>query len=253
MASERSFEGRVALITGAGSGIGRATAVAFAREGARLALCDMNTEGLKETVAQLGGAESWTMRVNVAAGAEVEAFVAGAVERFGRLDCAVNAAGVKAAVKPLGDYSETEFDQVMDINSKGVWLCMKYEIKAMLQNGGGAIVNLASGAGILAVSHAGSYTASKHAVVGLTRVGALDYGKAGIRINAVCPGYTRTPMALASLQDFNADEQMAASMHPIGRIAEPSEQADAILYLCSDRASFITGHAMVVDGGYTIQ
>jgi NAD(P)-dependent dehydrogenase (short-subunit alcohol dehydrogenase family) len=182
----------------------------------------------------------------------VAGFIAHVVVTWGRLNCAVNNAGIRSQVLPLADFTEEAYDRIMAINTRGVWLCMKHEIRAMLAQGGGAIVNVASGAGLVAVPRAGTYVASKHAVLGLTRAGAADYAGAGIRINAICPGYTRTPMALGSLSDSGISEDQVAAALPIGRVAQPEEQAAAVLYLCSDDATYMAGHAMVVDGGHSI-
>jgi NAD(P)-dependent dehydrogenase (short-subunit alcohol dehydrogenase family) len=246
------FDGKVALVTGAASGIGRAVALAFARAGAHLALADVAAGMLQETAraAEALGAAVITGGIDVTQSEDVEAFVARTVRELGGLHCAVNNAGVKSSVALLADYSEAEFDRVMAVNTRGVWLCMKHEIHAMLPAGGGAIVNIASGAGLIAVPTAGAYVTSKHAVIGLTRAGAVDYAKHGIRINAVCPGYTRTPMALASIQEMDGlTLENVAAAQPIGRIGEPEEQANAVLYLCSERSTYMVGHALVVDGG----
>lgn len=248
------FQNKVAFVTGAAGGIGRAIALGFAREGARVALTDSDAKGLEAIAGEVraSGAEVLAEAFDITRGDAIAAFVASFVGQWGRLDCAANNAGIRSAVKPLADFSEDEFDRLMAINMRAVWLCMKHEIPVMLKQGGGAIVNTASGAGLLAVAGAGSYVASKHAVVGLTRVGAADYARHGIRINAVCPGYTRTPMALGSLADYGVSVEDVAAAQPIGRVAEPEEQAAAVLFLCSDDARFMAGHAMVIDGGHSI-
>ncbi len=249
------FMDKIVLVTGAGSGIGAAVARAFAREGACLALADLNEDGLAATardVEKLGG-QAILCPGDVTIAADVSALVARVVREFGGLDHAVNAAGVSHAPKLLADFTEAEFDRVLAINTRAVWLCMKYEIEAMLARGGGAIVNIASGAGIVTVPHMGPYVTSKHAVMGLTKAGAVDYAKHNIRINCLCPGFTRTPMALGAIRDMGGvtEEDIAAAL-PIGRIAEPEEQADAVLYLCSDDSRYMVGHALVVDGGHSI-
>jgi NAD(P)-dependent dehydrogenase (short-subunit alcohol dehydrogenase family) len=248
------FNGRTAIVTGAGSGIGAAVALAFARASANLALCDVNQAGMATTAsaARALGVKVITFRVDVTQAKEVSCFVTNTIGEYGKLDFAANCAGIRSSVKPFAEHSQEEFERVMSINTLGVWICMKYEIEAMLRNGG-AIVNIASGAGIVTVPSSAPYVASKHAVIGLTKSAAVDYAKNNIRINCVCPGYTRTPMALAAINDTIgiSVEDVAAAL-PIGRIAEPVEQANAVLYLCSDEASFMVGHALVVDGGHSI-
>ena len=251
----KEFEGKAVFVSGAAGGIGRSVALAFAREGARLAITDVNEKELNATAqtARNCGAEVITEVFDITKDAAVAAFIKRTVDKFGRLDCAVNNAGIRSEVLPLADFSEEAFDQVIAINLKSVWLCMKHEIHAMLKSGGGCIVNVASGAGIVTVPNNGSYVASKHGVVGLTKAGGIDYARQGIRINALCPGYTRTPMALGSIEDAEGLtlDGVAAAL-PMGRICEPEEQANAVLFLCSDRASYLIGHALVVDGGYSI-
>jgi NAD(P)-dependent dehydrogenase (short-subunit alcohol dehydrogenase family) len=250
------FGGKVAFVSGAAGGIGSAIALAFAREGARLALTDAEAGGLERTgrAARELGAEVIAEPFDITRSAAIEALIARAVAAWGRLDCAVNNAGIRCEVLPLADFSEEAYDRLMAINAKSVWLGMKHQIRQMLaqQPAGGAIVNTASGAGIVAVPGHGTYVASKHAVVGLTKAGAADYARYGIRINALCPGYTRTPMALGSLADSGATEEQVAAALPAGRVADPAEQAAAVLFLCSDDARYMAGHALVVDGGHSI-
>lgn len=257
MAGERNDSGefacKVVMVTGAASGIGRAVALAFAREGAILALCDQNAAGLAQTVAQ-GCPDALTGVIDVSDDAEVGDFVARALARFGRLDCAANCAGIGATNHALADIAIDAFDRMIAINLKGVWLSMKHQIPAMIASGGGSIVNIASGAGLLGTPMAAAYVAAKHGVVGLTRAGALDYAAQGIRINAICPSFTRTPMAMGMIEDREGlDEAMVNAVHPLGRMGEPHEQADAVLYLSSDRATYVTGTTLCVDGGYTAQ
>jgi NAD(P)-dependent dehydrogenase (short-subunit alcohol dehydrogenase family) len=248
------FSDRTAIVTGAGSGIGAAVALAFARASAQLALADINETGIERTAAaaRAFGAKVITSRVDVTQADEVSRFVTRTLDEYGKLDFAANCAGIRSSVKPFAEHTQDEFERVMAINTLGVWICMKYEIDAMLSSGG-AIVNVASGAGLVTVPGSAPYVASKHAVIGLTKSGAVDYAKRNIRINCVCPGYTRTPMALAAIEDTDGVtvEDVAAAL-PIGRIAEPEEQANAVLYLCSDEASNMIGHALVVDGGHSI-
>jgi len=244
--------GKVALVTGSSSGIGRASALAFAREGAQVVVSDVSVAGGEETVRliQQAAGEAVFVKADVSQPAEVEALIAKTVETYGRLDCAHNNAGIAGRTARVADDTEENWDQILAINLKGVWLCMKYEIPAMLQHGGGAIVNTASDAGLIGLRRAGAYVASKHGVVGLTKTAALEYAKAGIRVNAVCPGPIDTPM----LQQASGRviEQMAAAQ-PNGRLGKPEEIAEAAMWLCSGAASFVTGHPMPVDGGYMAQ
>ncbi len=247
------FVGRAVMVTGAASGIGRAVALAFAREGAQLALADRDEAGLAETLRLTGTNRHWASPLDVRDGAAVAQFVSEAVDRFGRIDCAVNAAGISGpSATPLADLAEEDFDRIIGINTKGVWLCMKHQIPAMIEAGGGAIVNIASGAALVAVPGSGAYVGSKHAVLGLTKAGAADYASQGVRINALCPGFTRTPMAMGSLAAMGLGEADAAATAPIRRIAEAEEQAEAALFLCSEKASFLAGHGLVADGGHSI-
>jgi NAD(P)-dependent dehydrogenase (short-subunit alcohol dehydrogenase family) len=247
------LSGKVALVTGASSGIGRAAALAFAREDAKVVVADVSVEGGEETVALIKktGSEALFVRADVARAAEVEALIARAVQMYGRLDCAFNNAGIEGAAATIPDYAEDAWDRVININLKGVWLCMKYEIAQMLKQGGGAIVNTASTAGLVGYRGGSAYVASKHGVVGLTKTAALEYAKAGVRVNAVCPGAIDTPM-MGRITGHRTERaaRMAAS-EPVGRMGQPQEIAEAVVWLCSDAASFVTGHAMAVDGGIT--
>jgi NAD(P)-dependent dehydrogenase (short-subunit alcohol dehydrogenase family) len=245
--------GKVALITGGGSGIGRASALTFAREGAKVVVADLAIEGGEETVRliQQRGGEAIFVKTDVARAAEVEALVARAVQTYGRLDCAHNNAGIEGAAATTVDYAEDAWERVLAINLKGVWLCMKYEIPQILKQGGGAIVNTASTAGLVGYRGGAAYVASKHGVVGLTKTAALEYAKAGVRVNAVCPGAIDTPMMgrLTGHRPQRAERMAAAE--PVGRMGQPEEIAEAVVWLCSEAASFVTGHAMAVDGGLT--
>ncbi len=249
------LEGRVALVTGGGSGIGQATALAFARERARVIAADVNAEGGEETVSMIeeAGGEAIFIKTDVSSSAEVEALVNATVETHGRLDCAFNNAGIGGSMALTHKRNEEEWDSTININLKGVWLCMKYEILQMLKQGGGTIVNTSSAAGLVGTIAASAYSASKHGVVGLTKSAALEYAQRGIRINAVCPGAVRTPMLENGITLLPEGEQQILAMEPIGRIASPEEIAEAVVWLCSDAASFVTGHAMAVDGGWTAQ
>ncbi len=244
--------GRSILITGAGSGIGRATALAAAREGALLVISDISEEGGLETVrlARDLGSEAFFQRADISISAEVEALIQITLKRFGRLDCAVNNAGISGPVmKRLADLDETEWTRVIDTNLKGVFLCLKHEIPVMLKQGGGSIVNIASILGLQATPMgASAYTASKHGVIGLTRAAAAEYARQHIRVNAVCPGFIDTPM-IGFARENQQLLQEIVSRYPMGRLGRPEEVGEAVVWLCSDRASFVTGQTLVVDGG----
>jgi NAD(P)-dependent dehydrogenase (short-subunit alcohol dehydrogenase family) len=252
-----TLDGKVALVTGGASGIGRATALTFAREGAKLIIADLNEEGGQQTVHMIteNGGEATFVQVDVTQTTEVEAMLSKAVETYGKLDCAHNNAGIGSRPRVLlHELPEASWEQVMNINLKGVWLCMKYEIIQMLKQGGGAIVNTASIMGLVGSwSRSGAYNASKHGVVGLTKTAALEYATSGIRVNCVCPGYIRTPLLESLLTSQPEMEAQIVARHPIGRMGRPEEIAEAVVWLCSDAASFVTGHTMTVDGGYVAQ
>ncbi len=246
---------KVALVTGSGSGIGRASALTFAREGAQVVVSDVAVEGGEETVQLIKktGGEAVFIKADVSQAAQVEALIAKAVEAYGRLDCAHNNAGIEGNSAKITDYDEADWDRVIAINLTGVWLCMKYEIPQMLQQGGGAIVNTSSVAGLLGFRTGSAYVASKHGVLGLTKTAALEYAKSAIRVNAVCPGAIDTPM-MGRITDHRPHRaaKMAAG-EPVGRMGTPQEIAEAVVWLCSDAASFVTGHPMAVDGGIVAQ
>ena len=251
----RALEGRVTLVTGGSSGIGRATSLAFAREGARVVVADIAVAGGEETVRMIeaAGGAALFVRADVSKATEVEALVTETLGRFGRLDCAFNNAGIEGSRASTVDYTEEDWDRTVGTNLKGVWLCMKYEIPRMLEQGGGAIVNTSSVYGLVAGRGVSAYVASKHGVAGLTKSAALEYAPHGIRINAVCPGAIRTPMLMRHLRDAESEERLIAAVEPIGRMGSPEEVAAAVVWLCSDAASFVTGHTMAVDGGYLAQ
>jgi NAD(P)-dependent dehydrogenase (short-subunit alcohol dehydrogenase family) len=248
------FVDRSVLVTGAGSGIGRATAQLFAAEGARVVAVDQNEADAEKTVALIkeAGGDALAIAADVSSEADCRGMVDRTVAAYGKLNIAFNNAGVGASGFAVADEEEVAFSRVIDVNLKGVFLSMKYEIPSMLAAGGGAIVNTASVAGLVGERGIGAYAASKHGVVGLTRTAALDYIGRGIRINAVCPGATRTRILADWFQDPKV-EQFILSRHPIGRIAEPEEIGRAVLFLASDDASFVVGQALAVDGGLTAQ
>ena len=246
---------KVALVTGAGSGIGRAAARIFAREGAKVAAADVNQASAEETVGLISaaGGEAFGLQADVSKAAEVEAMVATVVETYGRLDCAFNNAGIEGALASTADYTEADWAPVIAVNLTGVWLCMKYEIPRMLETGGGAIVNTSSAAGLLGAPRMPAYVASKHGVVGLTKTAALEYAKSGVRVNAVCPGVIDTSMVGRLKERRPRMFEKIVRGEPIGRIGRPEEIAETAVWLCSDAASFVTGHAMSVDGGIVAQ
>jgi NAD(P)-dependent dehydrogenase (short-subunit alcohol dehydrogenase family) len=249
--AERQFSGKVALVTGGASGIGRASAQLFAKEGASVVVSDVAVEDGEETVRHIeeDGREASFVEADVSKAAQVEALVEWAVEIYGRLDYAFNNAGIEGRMATnTADYPEEDWDRVIEINLKGVWLCMKHEIAQMLAQGGGAIVNNSSVEGLVGLQGTSAYAASKHGVVGLTKTAALEYAQSGIRVNAVCPGLIRTPMVERYSRGDTEIEAQFAAVEPVGRMGTPEEVAEAVVWLCSEAASFVTGHAMAVDG-----
>lgn len=247
------LSGQVALVTGAGAGIGRATAQAFAQQGVKVVVSDVDAKGGEATVELIraAGGDATFIRCDVTRDAEVKALVDGTVAAYGRLDYAFNNAGIEIEKGKLADGEESEFDAIMGVNVKGVWLCMKHQIPVMLAQGGGAIVNTASVAGLGAAPKMSIYAASKHAVIGLTKSAAIEYAKKKVRINAVCPAVIDTDMFRRAYEADPKKAEFAAAMHPVGRVGRVEEIAAAVLYLCSDNAGFTTGIALPVDGGAT--
>ncbi len=249
-----NFDGKVAIVTGAASGIGRAVALHYARHGAKVVVSDVNDAGGAETVEMIraaGGVAEY-LRADVSSPTDNEQLVNFALEKFGRLDFACNNAGIGGEQNPTGAYSIEAWDKVIGINLSGVFYGMRYQIPAMLQNGGGAIVNIASILGQVAFAGAPAYVAAKHGVVGLTRNAAVEYGKQGIRINAIGPAFIQTPM-IAVLDENPEIRNMLIGLHPIGRLGQPDEVAELVMWLSSDKASFVTGAYYPVDGGYLAQ
>jgi len=250
------LDGKVALITGAGSGIGRATANIFAREGAKLLIADVAEEAGLETLRGIksAGGDALFLKTDVAKWPDVEALVAKTVATYGRLDCAFNNAGIEGAGALTHKCTSENWDRVIAINLTGVWMCMKAEIAQMLlQGGGGAIVNTSSVAGLAGTKGGPAYVASKHGVAGLTKAAALEYGKQGIRVNAVCPGPIRTPMMARIMGGSEEAERRFVRGEPLRRFGQPEEIGEAVAWLCSDRASYVTGLPMPVDGGAVAQ
>ncbi|MEE1867178.1 SDR family oxidoreductase [Pseudomonas auratipiscis] len=248
-----TFSGQVALVTGGAAGIGRATALAFAAQGLKVVVADLDAVGGEGTVELIRatGAQALFVSCNVTREADVQHLMATTLESYGRLDYAFNNAGIEIEQGRLADGSEAEFDAIMGVNVKGVWLCMKYQLPLLLAQGGGAIVNTASVAGLGAAPKMSIYSASKHAVIGLTKSAAIEYAKKKIRVNAVCPAVIDTDMFRRAYEADPRKAEFAAAMHPVGRIGKVEEIASAVLYLCSDGAAFTTGQALAVDGGAT--
>jgi len=248
------FAGKVAFVTGAGSGIGRATALAFADRGAAVSIADVSAGASRAVADEIGrtGGQALGLTCDVTVSSDVQTALRQTVEAFGRLDFAFNNAGIEQAPTPLADITEDQWQRVLDIDLRGVFLCMKYEIPLVLAAGGGAIINTSSGAGVKGFAGGGAYGAAKHGVIGLTRCAALDYAAANVRINAICPGIIETPMMDRFSGGTPEGRERVIGQEPVGRMGRPEEIASAVMWLCSDNAAFTVGHALVVDGGQTV-
>jgi NAD(P)-dependent dehydrogenase (short-subunit alcohol dehydrogenase family) len=249
---KNEFENKVALVTGGSYGIGRAAAVAFAKKGAKVVIADITEDKEQETIKQIKatGSDCVFIKCDVSKEGDVKNLIQKTIEKYGRLDYAFNNAGIEGISAPIQACTEENWDHTIGINLKGVWLCMKYEIPEMLKQGKGAIVNNASVAGLVGFLNIPAYVASKHGVIGLTKNAALENAKTGIRANAVCPGIIKTPMIDRFTGNDKEIEKQFAAQEPIGRLGEPEEVAEAVVWLCSDKASFVTGTALPVDGGW---
>jgi NAD(P)-dependent dehydrogenase (short-subunit alcohol dehydrogenase family) len=250
---ETIFKNKVAIVTGGTSGIGRATAIAFAKKGAKVAVVDwIESNETVNLIKDLGG-EAIFIKCDVSKTTDVKAMVEKTIAAFGRLDYAYNNAGIEGASAPTHECTEENWDKTIGINLKGIWLCMKYEIPEILKQGKGAIVNCASVAGLVGFAGLPAYVASKHGVIGLTKTAALECAKLGIRVNVVCPGVIQTPMIDRLTGKTKEAIEQFTGLEPVGRFGQPEEIANAVVWMCSDEASFVTGHAMAVDGGFVAQ
>jgi NAD(P)-dependent dehydrogenase (short-subunit alcohol dehydrogenase family) len=254
MKQNGDFAGKVAFVSGAASGIGRAAAVDFARKGACVVVADVVEQGNLETARMVeeAGARALAVRCDVSRAEDVKAALDRVVEAFGRLDCAFNNAGVEQPITPVADLTQEQWDRIINIDLRGVFLCMKHEIPLMLKQGRGAIVNTSSGAGIKGFAGQAGYCAAKFGVIGLSKAAALDYARSSIRVNVVCPGIIATPMMDRFSGGTTEGQDRVIAQEPVGRMGTPEEIAAAVVWLCSDAATFVTGHAMVIDGGQTV-
>jgi len=250
---ENTFKDKIALVTGASSGIGKATALAFAKKGTKVVIADLTEDPETIDLIENLGGEAIFVKCDVSKNSDVKALIEKAIATFGGLDFAFNNAGIEGTPAPVQDCSEENWDKTIGVNLKGIWLCMKYEIPLMLKKGNGVIVNCSSVAGLVGFQGLPAYVASKHGVIGLTKTAALECAKLGIRVNAVCPGVIKTPMMDRLTADKKEVEDQFARLEPIGRFGLPEEIANAVVWLCSDEASFVTGLTMPVDGGFVAQ
>ena len=250
---ENQFKNKVAIVTGGSFGIGKATAIAFAKKGAKVAVVDWVEDSETVNAIKALGGEAIFIKCDVSKTEDVKAMIEKTISTFGRLDYAFNNAGIEGSNGTTQECTEENWDKTIAVNLKGIWLCMKHEIPEMLKQGKGVIINCASIAGLVGFPGLPAYVASKHGVIGLTKTSALECAKLGIRVNAVCPGAIKTPMIDRITGNKKEVEEQFAGMEPIGRLGQPEEVANAVLWLCSDEASFVTGHAMAVDGGWVAQ